>query len=154
MLCKSHFENDYGKEFYISYEKHGQPLWCWNIQGKPCQYRGSWCLGSFREHFVYAPSQWETVLQCNAVSHWLGAYAEWSLILVLPGHHQPWCNVIKIPNALNSKKKPFAFILYRIYLYYVVINIHHNQYLSIQSCKYFTLLAWHMQNINRIEIFQ
>ena len=24
--------------------------------------------------FVYAPSQWEMALQCNAVSHWLGAY--------------------------------------------------------------------------------
>ena len=31
-----------------------------------------------RDHFVYAPSQWETVLQCN-VSHCLGAFTEWSL---------------------------------------------------------------------------
>ena len=30
-------------------------------------------------HFVYAPSQWETTLQCNAVSHWLGSYTKWSL---------------------------------------------------------------------------
>ena len=27
-----------------------------------------------RDHFVYATSQWETALQCNAVFHWLGAY--------------------------------------------------------------------------------
>ena len=27
-----------------------------------------------RDHFVYAPSQWETTLQCNVVSHWLGTY--------------------------------------------------------------------------------
>ena len=27
-----------------------------------------------RVHFVYAPSQWETTLQCNVVSHWLVAY--------------------------------------------------------------------------------
>ena len=27
-----------------------------------------------RDDFVYAPSQWETVLHCNAVSQWLGAY--------------------------------------------------------------------------------
>ena len=33
----------------------------------------------FRDHFVYAPSQWEMALQCNAISHWLGAYTEWSL---------------------------------------------------------------------------
>ena len=31
-----------------------------------------------RDHFVYTPSQWET-LQCNAVSHWLGAFTEWFL---------------------------------------------------------------------------
>ena len=27
-----------------------------------------------RDHFLYAPSQWETTLQSNVVSHWLGAY--------------------------------------------------------------------------------
>ena len=32
-----------------------------------------------RDHFVYAPSQWETTLQCNVVSHWLGACKKWSL---------------------------------------------------------------------------
>ena len=34
---------------------------------------------TYRDHSVYAPSQWETVLQCNALSHWQGAYTEWSL---------------------------------------------------------------------------
>ena len=29
---------------------------------------------SCRYHFVYAPSQWETTLHCNVVSHWLGTY--------------------------------------------------------------------------------
>ena len=32
-----------------------------------------------RDHFVYAPSQWETTLQCNVVFHWLGACTKWSL---------------------------------------------------------------------------
>ena len=32
-----------------------------------------------RDHFVYVPSQWETALQCNVVSHWMGAYKEWTL---------------------------------------------------------------------------
>ena len=32
-----------------------------------------------RNHFVHAPSQWETTLHCNVVSHWLGTYTEWSL---------------------------------------------------------------------------
>ena len=30
-----------------------------------------------RDHFVYAPSQWETMLHCNVVSHWLGACTKW-----------------------------------------------------------------------------
>ena len=29
-----------------------------------------------RDHFVYAPSQWETMLQCNVVSHWLGTFTK------------------------------------------------------------------------------
>ena len=31
-----------------------------------------------RDHFVYMPSQLEMTLQCNVVSHWLGAYTKWS----------------------------------------------------------------------------
>ena len=32
-----------------------------------------------RYHSVYTPSQWETTLQCNVVSHWLGTCTEWFL---------------------------------------------------------------------------
>ena len=32
-----------------------------------------------RDHFVYAPSQWETKLQCNTISHWPVAFTKWSL---------------------------------------------------------------------------
>ena len=28
---------------------------------------------------VNMPSQWKTMLQCNSVSHWLGAFTKWSL---------------------------------------------------------------------------
>ena len=35
-----------------------------------------------RDHFVYAPSQWETTLECNVVFHWLGAFTKWSLPLI------------------------------------------------------------------------
>ena len=35
----------------------------------------------FRDHFVYAPSQWEATLQCNVVSYWLGAYPCSCLVL-------------------------------------------------------------------------
>ena len=30
-------------------------------------------VNEISDHFVYAPSQWETTLHCNVVSHWLGA---------------------------------------------------------------------------------
>ena len=35
-----------------------------------------------RNHSVHAPSQWEMVLHCNAVSHCLTAYTEWSLKII------------------------------------------------------------------------
>ena len=37
---------------------------------------------NYRDHFVYAPSQCETMLHCNVVSHWLGAYTKWSLYVI------------------------------------------------------------------------
>ena len=37
-------------------------------------------MASFRDQSRYAPSQWETSLHCNDVSHWPGAYLDWSLI--------------------------------------------------------------------------
>ena len=36
------------------------------------------------DHFVNAPSQWRTMLHCNVVSHWLGAYTKWSLAMECP----------------------------------------------------------------------
>ena len=35
-----------------------------------------------RDHIVYAPSQWEPTLQYNVVSHWLGAYPKWPLVML------------------------------------------------------------------------
>ena len=47
---------------------------------------GLWCVRrraiayhSCRDNSVYAPSQWDTTLHCNVVSHWLGAFTNWSL---------------------------------------------------------------------------
>ena len=33
-----------------------------------------------RDHSVCAPSQWVTALHRNTVSHWLGAFTEWSML--------------------------------------------------------------------------
>ena len=34
---------------------------------------------NYRADSMFAPSQWETALLCNAVSHWLGANIESAL---------------------------------------------------------------------------
>ena len=36
--------------------------------------------GLFMDHSVYGLNQWETMLHCNAVSHWLSSYPEWALL--------------------------------------------------------------------------
>ena len=52
-----------------------------------------------RDHFVYAPSQWETTLHCNVVSHWLGAYttpSQWVTTL--------HCNVVSHWLGAHTKR--------------------------------------------------
>ena len=39
-------------------------------------------MNYYHYHFVYAPSQWETMLHFNVVSYWLGAYTKWSLLFL------------------------------------------------------------------------
>ena len=34
----------------------------------------AYCVLYSRDHFLYVPSQWETMLNWKAVSHWLGSY--------------------------------------------------------------------------------
>ena len=41
-----------------------------------------------REQSWYAPSQWESPLQCNGVSHWLFAHLDWSL--------RTWSTFVKV----------------------------------------------------------
>ena len=40
-----------------------------------------------RDQSRYAPSQWKTLLQCNNVFHWQGAYLVWSLCMATYHHH-------------------------------------------------------------------
>ena len=52
--------------------------------GNECQFISFWKVFPWirykpRDHSIYAPSQWEMVLHCNAVLQWLCAYAELSL---------------------------------------------------------------------------
>ena len=48
---------------------------------------------------MYAPSQWETTLQCNVISHWLGAFTKWSM--------EPfWCCNRNIPENVSIPRLP------------------------------------------------
>ena len=38
-----------------------------------------WSWTRSRDHSCYGLSQWEMVLHCNVISHWLSPYLEWSL---------------------------------------------------------------------------
>ena len=51
-----------------------------------------------RDNFVYAPSQSETTLQCNVISHWLSAYIKWSLQMKFL---KTWSNNVFLRSDLN-----------------------------------------------------
>ena len=64
-----HSENDYMRKLYFFGTKWENSTITWILE-----------LISNRDHFVYAPNQWETTLQCN-VSYWLSVFTKWSLLL-------------------------------------------------------------------------
>ena len=63
------------------------------------------CAMQCRADSRFAPSQWETALLCNAVSHWLGASLESALTL--------HCGTQKA----QVKRKPKPMVLHRVHLY-------------------------------------
>ena len=48
----------------------------WEVSSEACR-RVCPC----RDHFVYGPNPWETMLHCNIISYWLGTYTERSLYM-------------------------------------------------------------------------
>ena len=60
-------------------------IWPWSPHYACCWPRAIRCWASedisrvHRDYFVYAHSQWETMLQCNIIFHWLGTFSKWSL---------------------------------------------------------------------------
>ena len=50
---------------------------------------------------MHAPSQWETTLNCNAISHWLGAYTKWSLDFHENSKHCIQGNPYRLWSGLN-----------------------------------------------------
>ena len=90
-----------------------------------------------RDHFVYAPSQWEMRLQCNVVSHWPSAYTKWSLIMMTSLHGNHWSSVDSIHKGpvMGSFGVFFVFSL---------------KYLLNKKSSY----LWHHYNVCCLFIFQ
>ena len=84
---------------------------------------------------VYAPSQWETTLHCNVVSHWLGAYIVISVpadVSALQAARVPWDSAVL---QLRHKQRVFMHGhqgwnvrhgLCHIYMIYVYIWVVHS----------------------------
>ena len=97
-------------------------LLCWLHRGQLAHIihyyiTGTWIVIQFRAEPKLAPSQWETVLQSNAVSHWLSANLE--AVLQLPNCSKvPLKNIGKMctrPNNRTMSKwsttKPCAYFM-------------------------------------------
>ena len=58
---------------------------------------------SSRDHFVYAPSQWDMTLQCNVISHWVDAFTKWSLLMSIKVYtYTTGASVIIEPHQYHS----------------------------------------------------
>ena len=68
------------------------PLVHYNDLSLSCR-NPQYSLQKFRDYFVNAPNQWEVMLHCNIVSHWLGAIAKWSLKIVSYRDRNSHCGV-------------------------------------------------------------
>ena len=101
-----------------------------------------WELSFYRDCFVHAPSQWETMLQCNVVSHWLGActklsrlYYLWSWYVISSEVYvmcSCWCLVGMlrpcIPEFHGNKTDLLMYLFVEFYFWYMyceTYNISH-----------------------------
>ena len=63
-----------------------------------------WTLDMLRADSWFAPSQWETALLCNDVSHWLGPNLESALMLIFVVVFQVKCVVVGYDKYFNYTK--------------------------------------------------
>ena len=68
------------------------PTKLWGVFGELKLWFKFCFIAVFMDHFVYAPSQWEMTLHCDAISHWLGAYTKGSLSTL--GDIMLYCTVL------------------------------------------------------------
>ena len=107
-----------------------------------------------RESFVNAPSQWETTLHCNVLSHWLGAFLKQSLPAYLTLTYElAWLFLLqpRLPDAsgvswiftTNWRQKSQAAleVLPEVAMssYYIALCLHHLCLLfMVQDLAYYT----------------
>ena len=110
------------------------------------------CAMQCRTDSRFAPSQWETALLCNAVSHWLGASLESALTL--------YCGTQEA--QVNRKPKPM--VLHRVHLYllkwsgagrkFIILPWRHisnmSSQISTNSCLFNSLFRLKTKNISEL----
>ena len=95
---------------------------------------------NIRDKTRYAPSQWETSLHCNKVSHWLGTYLDWSLKHTITDQIQARMNLL--PLGLHSNTRPTWFVftcfiyilLHVLFASYCMFKVLYCDWLSFQYC--------------------
>ena len=65
---------------------------------------------TWRDQSSCAPSQWETSLQCNDVSHWLGAHLDWSLHMVWSKVNQADCRSRRLLKCTQNMRNSRVYI--------------------------------------------
>ena len=90
------------------------------------------------DHFVYAPSQWEMMLHCNTISHWLGAYTKWAQLWDIFGTNY-------LPNGgLLLVKLIFCSNFIEIYRYFLNRILLHTSPVTLPSSSY---SLWYMYRV-------
>ena len=93
-----------------------------------------------RHHFVYVPSQWEMALQCNAISHWLGKYTEWSLFPL--GTLRLLCNMVVF--SKYSLKTLHIPLRARYALYFVSLKCDFLPSVFVVICYVISCIIYHI----------
>ena len=112
---------------YFTVLLHGPDVWHLHVV-KNMQ----WTANDPRDHFVYKPSQWETTLQCNVVSHWLSAYTEFIIYRVGEESHDLYFETAKIANW-----RPRLISLWQSYS-------HHRSMLTVWQSMRLWFMALHL----------
>ena len=88
-----------------------------------------------RDHFVDAPSQWETTLRCDRVSHWLGSFTKWSLLCLALFHENlflTWFGAIIAIEHLRKAYWILGSVDFRVKPT-ICIQVHHRLILPVNK---------------------